>query len=774
MMDPRRWRVPLAALLLAMAFGVWAQSTRIEKIVLKGSDRLTQDGFLALTSLRAGDTYDEARVKSEYAKIWKTGLFEDLTVDSEPGEAGVVLTFTVKEKPIIGSVEFKGSKKLTSSTVLDKLKENNADVKTGSVLDYNKVKKTEAALGFMASEKGFPDAQIRSKVQNMGRSQVALTFEIEEGPKSSIDKVKFTGNKAFSTTRLRYTMKKTRSHWMGSWATQHDVYAEGRFFEDVKELRQLYESKGYLDVEIGEPVVDARVSGSGKRKWLNLTIPIEEGISYTLGEVDFEGNTLFPKEELGKIFSQRKGKVLDKTLLGFQMKAIESKYGQQGYIYATATPIFNKNKDTRTADVTVSITEEKKYFVNRIDFSGNTQTRDYVLRREMQIYEQEVFDYARYQRGLYRLKQGGIFEIKDDPVITKVPETDKVNVEVKGTEASKNEFLFGGGYGGVNGFFIQGSFRTYNFLGMGTTLALNADVGNVQTIYSVSYTDPWLFGRRIGATTNIFDNKVKYLQFDQKSRGGSFAVTFPLGDFAGWQVGYRFERSKATDFSNSFYMPTVYLDYLNSSSTSAVFGGIMYNSVNNPFRPVNGLSANLSVTYAGTFLGGDNYFVKPSFDATYYLPTWPKQNLAFRVSTAYIKPMQGREIPIWERFFLGGEDTLRGFGVRSVYPLTKDGRFFVDPDTRTIEGGDRTFLANIEYVFHIIQQVDLALFIDVGNTYHERQRLDLSNYRGDAGLEMRFFVPMFNVPLRLIYATNLNSRPHDDFSNFQFSIGLTF
>lgn len=763
-----------AVLFLACAAGIWGQTTRIEKIVLKGNDRLTQEAFLALTSLRAGDVFDETRVKSEYAKILKSGLFEDLTVESDAGKEGIILTFTVKEKPIIGSVQFTGSKKLTASTVLDKLKENNADIKTGSVLDYNKVKKTEAGLKFMASEKGYPDAQVHSKVENMGRSQVALTFEITQGPKTSIDKVKFTGNKAFSTTRLRYVMKKTRSHWIGSFATQHDIYAENRFFEDVKAIRELYESKGYLDVEVADPVVDSRLASNGKRKWLNLTIAIDEGIPYKLGEVSFEGNKLFPNEDLGKIFSQRKGKILDKTLLGLQMKGIEGKYGQKGYIYATATPIFNKNKDARTADVTVSITEDRQYFLNRIEFSGNTQTRDHVLRREMQIYEQEVFDNARYQKGLYRMKQGGYFEIKEDPVITKIPDSNLVNVEVKGNEANKNEFLFGGGYGGVNGFFIQGAFRTYNFMGLGTTLSINADVGKVQSLYSINYADPWFFGHRVGASTSIFDNKTKYIQFDQKARGGSFAVTFPIGDFAGWQVGFRYERSKVNNFSTYANVSPLYTSYLNSSTTSAIFGGIFLNTVNNPFRPLFGMNLNLNCTYATSALGGDNDFVKPGFEGSYYLPTWPKQNFAFRVTMGYIKSFKGQEIPLWERYFLGGEDTLRGFGVRSVYPMTKDGRFFVDPSTHTIEGGNRMFLSNIEYVFHIIQQVDLAAFIDIGNTYHERQKLELSNYRADAGLELRFFVPMFNVPLRLIYATNLRTRPHDDFSQFQFTVGLTF
>ena len=765
------------ALLVAFVFfamPAFGQAQKIEKILLKGNDRLTQDAFLALTSVRVGDVYDEAKIRAEYDKIWKTGLFEDLTVDTEDTPTGKTLIFTIKEKPIIASVEFTGSKKLTSTSMLDKLKENNADLKTGAVLDYNKVKRTEAALRFMASEKGFPDAEIRSKVQAMGRSQVAVTFTVNEGPKSRIDKVNFTGNKAFSSRRLRWVLKKTRSHWMGSWATQHDIYSEGRFYEDVKAVRELYESQGYLDVDIGEPNVESKTDSKGKKKWLTLTIPIDEGVSYKLGGVSFQGNSLFPNEELEKIFTMRKGKILDKVLLGLLMKGIESKYGQKGYIYATATPIFNKDKEKKVADLTVSISEDKKYLVNRIEFQGNLQTRDHVLRREMQIQEQEVFDYVRYQRGLYRLKQISIFEIKDDPVITKIPDTNMVDIDIKGTESSKNEVIFGGGYGGVNGFFIQGAFRTYNFLGLGTTLSVNLDLGNVQSLYSITYSDPWLLGHRIGASGSIYDNKLKYLQFDQKARGGSFSVTFPIGDFAGWQVGYRFEKSKVSNFDEAYQVSPQYLSYLNSSTTSAIFGSIFYNSVNNPFRPVQGMSLNLSSVFAGGALGGDNNFIKPTFEGSYFLPTFPKQNLAFRVNIGYIKAYGGKDIPLWERYFLGGEDSLRGFGVRSVYPLTKDDRYFIDPETGTIQGGDRTFLANIEYVYHVVQQVDLALFCDIGNTYHERQKWEFSNYRADAGIELRFFVPMFNVPLRLIYATNLKPKPNDDFSRFQFTIGLTF
>jgi outer membrane protein insertion porin family len=776
----RRTLIILAAALI-LAFSAAAQApaskpagtVKIEKIVLEGNDRLTQDAFLALTSLRPGDVYDEDRIRQEFQKIWSSGLLEDLTIDEQDGATGKILTFKIKERPIIASVEFTGSKSLTSSTILDKLKENNADIKTGTVLDFTKVKKTEAALRFMAAEKGFPDAEVASKVQNMGRSQVAITFNIQEGPKARIDAVRFLGVHAFSQRKLKYTLKKTRPHWWLSWATRHDIYSEGRYYEDIKALRELYESAGYLDVEIGDPIVDSRFNEKHTKKWLTLSIPVTEGPQYMMGSLGFEGNKVFDDAELAKLVPLKAGKPLDKVALGYMIKNIEAKYGQKGYIYATGTPIFDKHPEKKSAGVTISITEEQVYYVNRIEFLGNTSTRDYVLRREMQVYEQELFDYVRYQRGLYRLKQTGLFDIKQDPVIAKVPNTNTVNVTVTGTEANKNELLFGGGYGGVNGFFVSGSFRTYNFLGKGTTLSVSADVGKVQKLYQVAYSDPWFFGKRIGGQFAIFNSRLVYPQFDKESLGGSFAVSFPIGDFAGWQVGYRREKSKLTNFTGTSVSPGFsYL--LNNTTTSAVFGGIFYNTVNNPFRPMRGMSLALNATVAGNFAGGDNYFYRPTFDGSYFLPTFKKQNFAFRLSVAYIAGYKGHEVPLWERFFLGGEDTLRGFGVRSIYPLTKEGRFFIDPQTQTIEGGNRMYVSNVEYVFHLVEQVDLALFADAGNTYHERQKWEWSNYRADAGVEFRFFLPTFNLPLRLIWANNLKSRPGDDFSTFQFSIGLTF
>jgi len=771
----------LASLTLALLLAVsaWAQAVKIEKILLEGSDRLTQEAFLALTSLRPGDDYSPARVAEEYRKIWGSGLFEDVTVEARDGESGgKVLVFKVKERPVVASVEYTGSKKLTQSTLLDKLKENDADVKSGSVLDYSRIKKTESALRYIGAEKGFPDASVTSEVKPIGRSQVAVVFHITEGPKARIDKVKFLGNKAFSTTRLRWTLKKTRSHWFGSWATRHDIYSEGRYYEDVKLLRELYESRGYLDVDIADPIVDSRVDTRKNRKWLTLTIPISEGTAYTMGEVSVEGNKLFPTADLMKGFKFKKGQPLDKTAFGYVLKAIEGRYGEKGYIYATATPIYDKDPATRVANITISVSEDQQYFVNRIEFSGNLTTRDYVLRREMLVAEQQILNYRRYQRGLYKLKQTGLFEIKDDPVVSKVPNTNTVDVAVRGTEASKNELLFGGGYGGVNGFFIQGSFRTYNFMGRGVTLSGNVELGKYQKLYSINYTDPWFFGKRVGFMTSIYNNSLSYLQFDQRARGASAAVSFPIGSFGSYQVGYRYERSHMSNLSTtptySYSIDPYYQNFYTDSTTSAVTTGVYFNTVNNPFRPTRGLSLSLSALVAGGPLGGGNDFYKPAFEGSYYHPTFKKQNVAFRVNSAYVSGYNGKRPPPWERFFLGGENSLRGFGVRSVYPITQEGRVFLDPYTGTIEGGNRFLLVNAEYIFHVAEQLDVAAFVDAGNTYHERQRWEISNYRANAGVELRIFVPMFNVPLRLIYARNLQPKPGDDFQTFQFTLGLTF
>ncbi len=736
---------------------------------------MTQDAFLALTSLRPGQTYDEAYIQKEFKRVWDSGIFEDLSVEENETPEGVEIIFKIKEKPLVSSVEYKGSKKLTSTSIIDKLKENKADVKTGTVLNFDTVKKAESALRFMAAEKGFPDATVTSEIQNLGKSQVAVIFHIEEGPKARIKKVQFMGVKAFSERKLRNTLKKTREHWFLSWITRHDIYSESRYQEDEKILRELYESQGYLDVEIQDPIIESELAKNGKKKDITITIPIKEGISYNLGDVSVEGNKVIEENDLFKGFKFEKGKTFNKVGFDSVLKAMEKKYGEKGYIYATATPIYDRHPDTKILNITISITENEKYFVNKIEFFGNSSTRDYVLRREMQIYEQELFNYKKYERGLYRLKMTGLFDIKEDPVIVKVPNENKVDVKITGTEANKNELLFGGGYGGINGFFLTGQFKTYNFLGRGTTLSLNVDFGKVQKLYSITYSDPWFFGYRTGFSTSIYDQKLSYLQFDQIAKGGTFAVTFPWGDFAGYQIGYKFEKAKVKNVESYIYAnPDVYGLYNRDTTTSMFFASLFWNSVNNPFRPSRGWSSYLTMNVAGGPFGGDNYFLEPTYQGSLFLPTFKKQNFAFQFKAGYITPFDGRELPLWERFFLGGEDSLRGFGIRSVYPLTKDDRYFVDVQSGTIEGGNRYYLSNIEYVFHITEQMDVAFFGDIGNTYHERQKWDLSNYRADAGVEVRFFIPMFNVPLRLIWATNLKEKPGDDFSHFQFTIGLTF
>ncbi|MEJ2369036.1 MAG: POTRA domain-containing protein, partial [Acidobacteriota bacterium] len=387
-----------------------SKAPTIEKIILEGNQRLTRDAFMALTSIRPGDVYDPQQIIKEYNKIWKSGLFDDLSVDVKDGKTGKILIWHIKERPIIATVEFKGSKKLTSSTVLDELKKNDAEIKTGTVLDYDKIKRTESALRYMAAEKGFPDAEITSEIHNLGPSQVSVIFHVKQGPKARIDKVKFLGVHAFSHIRLKYTLKKTRPHWFLSWITRHDIYSEGRYQEDIKNLRDLYESHGYLDVDIGDPIIDSHFNRKHTKKWLTLSIPIHEGVSYNLGKVDFSGNHLFTDKELAKglkMFRLKKGKTLNRVALTGFTKWIEAKYGEKGYIYATATPIFDKHPKEKVANVTISITEDQKYYVNRIEFFGNTQTRDYVLRREMGVEERQVFNMRRYQRGLYKLQQPG-------------------------------------------------------------------------------------------------------------------------------------------------------------------------------------------------------------------------------------------------------------------------------------------------------------------------------------------------------------------------------
>ncbi len=454
----------------------------------------------------------------------------------------------------------------------------------------------------------------------------------------------------------------------------------------------------------------------------------------------------------------------------------------------------------------MTVNEGDQYTLNRVEFVGNPSTRDRVLRRELPISEGEVFNTRLWQIGLTRINQLGYWALTQEPEITPAPRSEgegKLNARITGTEQGRNEIQVGGGYSGVEGAFFQGSYATRNFLGRGAILQSSLQVGGRSQLVNLSYTEPYFLGTRNTVGGSIFVRELEFSDFTRDARGFTLLFGQRLGNFTSWATTYRLEKFDEAGGNIFFFdisqVPPGWEDIdisglfnrqfgtaiaaLERTTNSSIIPRFTFNTVNNPFRPTKGLRLRASVEFTGGFLGGDNEFIKPLADITWYRPLWKKTHFAFHGEGGLIESMNDSLIPRSERFFLGGD--IRGprvFETRSLAPVGPVAGIepVVDSEGNVIGipfsdvGGDRFLLFQFEYITRITDPFDLVLFFDAGQSYGEVPGFDISDLRYSVGLEARFHLPVFQAPLRLIWGKVLDEQPGDRLNSFQFSIGFPF
>jgi outer membrane protein insertion porin family len=615
-------------------------------------------------------------------------------------------------------------------------------------------------------------------------------FEIEEGPRTRIRKIDFAGNTVFTDRRLRRAMKLTREKGLFTRFSGKDIYHPVKFDQDMREIESLYHNMGYIELLLSPPevkVVEEKESDKpGKsRKWVHVIQHVDEGRQYRVGQIGVSGNTVFSDEHVRGRIPLREGQILNNALLQAGLDLVEADYGQRGYLYISTNRVIDRRPDG-IADITVRVSEDKPYKIDRIEFAGNTVTRDSVLRREMQVDEGDLLDIQKLRLGLRRVNQLGFFQIQKEPVIEPVEGTDGVHVTVEGVEQRRSELQVGGGYSGLDGGFFTANYQTRNFLGRGNLVTFNAQVGSIATRYVISFTEPYFLGRPIILGFSLFRRTTDYTDFDTDSGGGTLTLGYRFKVFHSLSAAYLFEE---VNFDPITGIGT-------ETRTSSFRPLYSYNTINNYFRPSRGFQFLASVELAGGVLGGDNYFAKSILRTTKYIKAWGRTHWALHAEAGYVGAFGGRLLPTFERFFLGGERSLRIFETRSIAPDGYISRFYPDlvvfdvgecPEApagrrharqarcdRFVAGGNKMLLFNLEYVFPTQGPVDLALFLDAGNVFIEDDRITLPDLRKDAGVEVRFFLPVFGAPLRLIYGFNLDPEEGEDKSNFVFSVGTTF
>jgi len=782
---------------------------RIVGIRVIGYQTVSPDTIAHYLGLKVGDPYDPDRIRANFQPLWDVGLLENIAIESEHGPEGVTLIVTIEERPVVKDVEFSGNKKFSSSQIKDKLKEAKAEVHVGAPMSLRDVARARSAIADYYSENGYRSATVDFKIEDVSKTEKKIIFNIDEGDKIKIAAIKFQGNKVFSQQTLRNTMKKTKVNtWWRFLSEESTTYAQANYDADVENLRGLYQSKGYKNVVIKDPVLDVFVKNpkaaqAKQKKRVNITIPIVEGDQFftgniTIAKVNQSGQPeddqtmVVPKARMLKEFRDLPaGSVLNRDYLIEALSHIESMYKSRGFIYWYADPSMKEVANHRV-DIDLHIFEGDKFYLGRLEVTGNTSTRDKVIRREFALNEGDVLDMEAVKKSLQKMQQLGYFKIGEEPDFGVRKDEKKIDMTIKGTETSRNEIQFGAGYSALDGVFGQFNFQTRNFLGRGEILGLAAQIGKVSSYYDLSYTVPWFMDKNQSVGASVFNRKVNYLNIDESRKGGSLVFGKGIDIFSSWSTMYQYEDVHANFPVQGAAVPPgqpIPPDKFTQvvGVTTSITPGYRLDTRNDPFDPNNGSRLFGSLQLAATWLGGNTDFIKPLIGGTRYFPLrFPRHTfLAINGEVGWINPFGNQEIPIFERFQLGGEQSLRGFRAGSVLPLDKDNRVFTDSSGR-IQGGNKYFVVNVEYTFLTVGPAKVLTFVDVGNTYFDTQTWDISHVRSDVGIEMRIFLPIFQAPLRFIYSWNLHPiTPIDQFgfpinnlkdrkSGFDFSIGRTF
>jgi outer membrane protein insertion porin family len=852
-------RVIVCLLSLAFPYSLWGQQSQpgggsqyfIEKIEFEGNRRIQSETLRARIFSRKGDPYTPEATRRDFQALWNTQFFEDiwLEVEDDPNNPyGKIVIYHIKERPIIRRIEYKGNKSVNESDILDRFKERKVGLSVESQFDPTKIKRAEVVLKELLAEHGRQFATVKPTYERISASNaVKLTFNIDEGPKVKVGKITTEGNKAFSERKIVRSMKHDRPYAIPLYITEIPVasktYERGKLNEDLElGVRSLYQDHGYFKVLVKDPILKTEdvdrggipgpwpVVGAKHGKEINITIPIEEGDQYRMGTVKFrssdpEQGLVFKTDALQRTFTMKEGDIFSADKVRKALDNYKKLYGEYGYVDFVATPLTDIDDTKKIINLTMEFDQQKMYTVRRIEFTGNTSTRDKVIRRELLIDEGQVYNNRLWELSILRLNQLNYFDtIKPENAdIKRNVKAGTVDIRLKVKEKGKQSISFSGGLSGIAGAFIGLSYQTNNFLGLGETLTISGQLGNIQKSAMFGFTEPYLFDRPISAGFTVFANSFNYNQARQEglllgqqiflnpalqqnyttdSAGFTIFASYPLRRRAFTRVGitYGWTATKITAFSQSASLLFESLQFTSLSGPSALSGlrsskispTITYNTVSNPINPTSGKSLFYGFSVEGGPLGGNVNTITNTFTGTYFHPTYHHRNvIGLRLLASWITGYSGKDVPPYSRFYQGGENDIRGFDFYTISPYvslpnsTTTAVTYLDP-TRldshgnptpvvipnipvvtffpTRPGGDFQVVSNFEYRIPIAGPVTLDLFNDIGlNGVIRESQLSL-NPGAVSQLQQEFPNPDFrglSIPGQLQVISGTNFHPRD-------------
>jgi len=726
------------------------QRPKVAQIKVEGNRRIGADSILLKIKTRSGDEYSSTRLQADVREIEKMGYFEDVQVSVQDLKEGKAVTFLVKEKPTIREVLITGNDKIDT----DKIREV-ITIQPQSILNYQALKDATEKIKKLYQEKGFYGAEVSYELKELEANQKGVVFKIQEGNKFWVRSIRFEGNEHFSEKELKKEMKTQEKDWL-HWITDSGVLDQETLKQDVERLSDFYYNRGYIRNKVGTPRIETQADS------IHIIIPIEEGPVYTVRAIRLEGDLLEEEGAMKAFLSLKEGNPFSREKLRKDMEKLTERYADLGYAYAEVKPLTSIQDAEKTVDVSFRIQQKQKVHIGRIRILGNTRTRDKVIRRELMLAEGDTFSSTALKKSNERLKALKYFEevnITSSPGAT--PEVVDLNVEVK--EQQTGSFSLGAGYSSVDKIIGVAEIQQSNLFGRGYKVRLRAELGTKRQYYTFTFIDPWLLDTRTSMKFDVYNMDKVYLSFTRSAIGGNLMFTHPLDRFLDRLTGfwgYRAEDVELTDVDRDAAL--IFKSQKGRHLTSEVLFGLTYDTRDQTLYPSKGTLSSFATEFAG--LGGDNQFVKHIISSAHYFPLpWDTVFMA-RGQFGYAYGWGNKELPVYERFFLGGIDSIRGFKPGGVGPR--------DPATGDIIGGDTELFFNFEYIFPILKKLELrgVIFYDTGNAFlsGDSGLVDVGSFRHTAGAGIRWYSPF--GPLRVELGYNL--RPEADEKRIEWAFGM--
>jgi len=734
------------------------RSATVASIVPEGNARIDSGAILQKISTKPGDLYDPTTLREDLKAVFAMGYFDNVEIEAKDTEGGKNIIFRVQEKPLVGTVAITGATEINEEDIRDA-----AGITANSILNPAKVNEAVQKVKDLYKSKGYYNTDVTAKINAPADANAVVTFEIKEGRKITIEKIAFTGNNSFSEGELEDAIQTSTHKWWLSWLTDAGVLKMDILRQDAERVAAFYQNHGFLEAKVGEPIVEQQEDE------LFVTFPIDEGPRFRVGTVDIEGDLIKSKEEMLAELKIRDEEYLNRQVLRDDVTRLTDLYGEQGYAFAEVNPRVNKASGDNRVDVVLRVDKGAMASINRVEIQGNTRTRDNVIRRDLKVEEGGRFDSKAIRTSTQKLKRLGFFEevtVTPKPTMTE----NQMDVVVDVKEKSTGSFQIGAGYSSSENVLFMGEISEDNIFGTGNKLSLAASTSSKSTRYNLKFTNPRLYDSQVSGSIDLFNWEREYDDFTKDSTGAAFRLGHPLFEEVRIFYGYTISDTELSDIDYS-NVSTAILQSKDINLLSMPEVGLVRDTRDKMFSPTKGSRNSINVSYAGGPFGGDAEFTKVEASSSWYFPMFWSTVFHVKGAAGQAFENEDNKLPVYEKFFLGGMNSIRGFESASISP--------VDPLTGDKIGGDKMWYGTVAIIFPLIKDMgmDGEIFHDFGNVYGgdvpgEDEDWDFSDYKKTAGVGILWASPL--GPIRLAWGFNLDKQDGEDSSNWDFSMGGTF